>query len=141
MYTSHDWPASVLGSAFMLEPYHTASARPGPPATIQGKMLTIDGGELSRTGALHLVHDVDAEATLTHTWRCAGSVLRPTQATKRLRPWSMDAATKFAASPVLSGTPVATVIRFEALPGSSRKVRAPVASGVPMFSLTLPLPS
>ena len=40
MNTFHAWSESLLGSALTLEPYQTASARPGPPALIHGNTLT-----------------------------------------------------------------------------------------------------
>ena len=96
-------------------------------------MLTRDGGALTWTGFDQFVQPLAALAMLTQTWRCAGSQLRPTQATQRLRPASIDETMKLAASPVLSGTPCATGMRLAVLPpfGSSRNVSWPVASGVP----------
>src|SRR5206468_3356141 len=40
MKTFHFWPDWLLGSTLLSDPYQTASARPGPPALIQGKTLT-----------------------------------------------------------------------------------------------------
>src|SRR2546425_253601 len=40
MNTFQACPLWLLGSALLSEPYHTASARPGPPALIQGNTFT-----------------------------------------------------------------------------------------------------
>src|SRR5437899_2458709 len=68
MYTFQACPPLVLGSMNELLPYHTESDRPGPPATIQGKTLTFDGGRLTRTGLAHCLQPVAALATVVNTW-------------------------------------------------------------------------
>src|ERR1700730_6719215 len=136
MNTSHFWPPWALGLTALSEPYQTTSARPGPPALIHGKMLTMGRG----------ARPLPARAALTYAWRWVGSRLLPTQATKRLRALSIDATTKLAASPASAGTPLAMVIRRLGSPhglavdGASRKVRFPAASGVPMLRSMLALP-
>src|SRR5437764_15271280 len=97
MNTFHDCPAFVLGSMFLFSPYHTASARPGPPALIHGNTFTASpvpvDPSLTWTGLVHLVHPVAAEAPLTNTCRCEGWLLSlsRTHTTKRFRAVSMEA--------------------------------------------------
>jgi hypothetical protein len=54
----------------MFCPYQTASARPGPPALIQGKTFTASPVEveasLSRTAGLQVDHPLAALALLTY---------------------------------------------------------------------------
>src|ERR671937_398017 len=111
MNTFHACPALVLGSMFLLEPYHTASARPGPPALIHGKTFTASpvavDPSLTWTGLVHLVHPVDAAAALTKTWRCEGFVrlLSRTHATNKFRAVSIDATENSTSGE--SGSPLA----------------------------------
>src|SRR5438105_1016656 len=76
MNTFQACPLWLLGSTLLFEPYHTASARPAPPALIQGKTFTASpvpvDPSLTWTGLVHLVHPVAAEAPLTKTWRREG---------------------------------------------------------------------
>src|SRR5947209_20484707 len=64
MKTFQRWPDFELGSAFLSEPYQTASARPGPPAWIHGMMFTaspvLGCASLICTGADHFVHPLAA---------------------------------------------------------------------------------
>jgi hypothetical protein len=69
MNAFHDWLESLLGSAFLSDPYQTASARPGPPALIHGNTLTaspvlVEPSDTCR-GLVHLVQPDDAEAACT----------------------------------------------------------------------------
>ena len=61
---------------FLSEPYQIASARPGPPALIQGKTLTASPvpvePSLTWIGCVHFVQPLAAEAALTNTCRCDG---------------------------------------------------------------------
>src|SRR5437588_8488640 len=70
MNTFQDWLLWLLGSTFWSEPYHTASARPGPPALIHGKTLTaspvVVEASLTWIGVVQLVHS-GALAALTKT--------------------------------------------------------------------------
>ena len=65
-----DW---LLGSALKFDPYHTASARPAPPALIHGKTLTASPvtvePSLTWTGVLQFVQPLAAEDVLTKTCR------------------------------------------------------------------------
>src|SRR5438128_6972460 len=97
MKTFHAWPFWELGSTFLFEPYQTASARPGPPALIQGNTFTASpvpvDPSLTCTGRVQFVQPDAAEAALTKTWRCDGvlwSRLSTTQSTNRFRAVSMD---------------------------------------------------
>src|ERR1700716_4310268 len=94
MKTFQDWLLWLLGSTCLSDPYHTASARPGPPALIHGKMLVASPvlvrPSLTWTGAVHLVHPLAALEALTKTWRRAGSLLPTAHTTTRLRPESID---------------------------------------------------
>src|SRR5919197_6722425 len=94
MNAFHACPALVLGSTFLLDPYHTASARPGPPALIHGKTFTASpvavDPSLTCTGLVHLVHPVAAEAALTKACRREGVLLPITHVTYRFRAVSMD---------------------------------------------------
>src|SRR5437763_14754172 len=76
MKTFQLWPDWLLGSTFLSDPYQTASARPGPPALIQGKTLTASPvpvePSLTCTGGVQLDHPLAALAALTKTWRSAG---------------------------------------------------------------------
>ena len=65
MNTSHTIEVLVLGSAVWLPPYHTASARPAPPALIHGKTLTIEGAWLTCTGGVQVRQPLEADAALT----------------------------------------------------------------------------
>src|SRR5919198_5656356 len=149
MNTFQAWPDWLLGSTFLFDPYHTASARPGPPALIHGNTLTASpvpvDPSLTRTGAVQVRHPLFAEAALTKICRCDGVSLSIAHTTKRLRALSRESTVNST-----SGEPgrlSATWIRPPALPlgwaasGASRKCRSPVASGVPMFSMRSYVPS
>src|SRR6266481_1499021 len=60
-----DW---LLGSTLLSEPYHTASARPAPPALIHGKTLTASpvtvDPSLTWTGVLQFVQPLAAGAPI-----------------------------------------------------------------------------
>src|SRR2546423_10625831 len=76
MKTFHFWPDFELGSADLSEPYHTASARPAPPAFSHGKMLTASPvavePSLTWNGGVQVRQPLAALAALTKTWRWAG---------------------------------------------------------------------
>src|SRR5437870_10659353 len=64
-------PLWLLGSTCLSEPYHTASARPGPPALIQGNTLTaspvaLDPSETC-TGLVQVRQPEAAEEADTYT--------------------------------------------------------------------------
>src|SRR5439155_201985 len=100
MKTFHAWPLCELGSTFLSWPYQTASARPGPPALIQGNTFTASPVEvepsLTCTGVVQLSHPLAALAALTKTSRCLGWAASPVshQTTKRLRALSIDTTEK-----------------------------------------------
>src|SRR5438105_13656864 len=89
MKTFHFWPDWLLGSTLLSDPYQTASARPGPPALIQGKTLTASpvpvDASLTCTGGVQLDHQLPALAPLTKTWRFVQSLALMHQTTYRLR--------------------------------------------------------
>src|SRR5437588_8460744 len=98
MKTFQAWLLWLLGSTWRLEPYQTASARPGPPALIQGNTLvaspvTVEPS-LTCTGAVHVLHPLAALAALTKVWRSAGLALLTVQTTTRLRPLSIERTEK-----------------------------------------------
>src|SRR5690348_8799330 len=105
MKTFHAWPACALGSTFLSWPYQTASARPGPPALIQGNTLTaspvVVDPSLTCTGAVHFVHPLRALAALTKTCRKLGVLLLMHHTTTRLRALSIERTEKR-----VSGEPV-----------------------------------
>src|SRR2546429_8754135 len=94
MNTFQAWLLWLLGSTWRLEPYQTASARPGPPALIQGNTLVASPvavePSLTCTADVHLVQPDAALEAETQGWRRAGSSLPTVQATTRLRPVSID---------------------------------------------------
>src|SRR3981081_295936 len=94
MKTFQDWWLGLLGSTCLSDPYHTASARPGPPALIHGKTLVaspvVVDPSLTCTGAVQLVHPLAALAALTNPWRWEGSLLFTFHTTTRLRALSID---------------------------------------------------
>src|SRR5947208_16270040 len=94
MKTFQLWPALVLGSTFLSDPYQTASARPGPPALIHGKTLTASPvpvePSLTGTGGVQLDHPLAPLAAVTKTWRSAGLLARIFQPTYRWRAESME---------------------------------------------------
>src|SRR5438046_4794765 len=98
MKTFHFWPALVLGSMFLSEPYQTASALPGPPALIHGKTFTASpvavDASLTCTGVVQLGHPLAALAALTKTCRWVGVLLLMHQTTTRLRALSIDRTEK-----------------------------------------------
>src|SRR5438128_7731333 len=98
MKTFHAWPFWELGSTFLSEPYQTASARPGPPALIQGNTFTaspvVVDPSLTCTGAVHFVHPLAALAALTKTCRRLGVLLLMHQTRTRLRALSIERTEK-----------------------------------------------
>src|SRR5919197_602856 len=94
MNTFQACPLWLLGSTFLFDPYHTASARPGPPALIHGNTFTASpvavDPSLTCTGLVHFVHPVAAEAALTKACRREGVLLPITHVTYRFRAVSMD---------------------------------------------------
>src|SRR5437899_9023588 len=133
----------MLGSTFLSEPYHTASARPGPPALIQGNTFTASPvavePSLTCSSGVQFRQPLAAEAALTKTCRWAGVVPGElsAQATNRLRAVSMDSTVNNVSGELgrlsamwirlsLFGPPTRVV-------GASRKVSFPLASGVPML--------
>src|SRR5437879_13074045 len=96
MNTFQACPLWLLGSTLMSEPYHTASARPGPPALIQGNTFTASPAamepSLTCNGGAQFRQPLAAEAWLTKTCRWAGLPLLglSAQATNRLRAVSID---------------------------------------------------
>src|SRR5207245_10022985 len=93
MNTFQAWPDWLLGSTFLLDPYQTASARPGPPALIQGKTLTASPvwveASLTWTGGVQADQRLAALAALTRTCRFVQSLELMHQTTGRLRAESM----------------------------------------------------
>src|SRR2546427_740640 len=108
MNTFQACPLWLLGSALLSEPYHTASARPGPPALIQGNAFTASPvavePSLTCKGGVQFRQPLAAQAALTKTCRWAGLVLGElsAQATNRLRAVSVWAIVR-AAPAVLAG--------------------------------------
>src|SRR5438067_10479583 len=140
MKTFQLWPDWLLGSTLLFDPYQTASARPGPPALIQGKTLTASPvpvePSLTCTGGAQVDHPLTALAPLTKTCRFVQSRALVHQTTYRLRAESMERTVKS-----VSGEPdklSAMWIKLAGLhpvvpaAGASRKVRFPLTSGVPM---------
>src|SRR2546422_10377467 len=76
MNTFQACPDWLLGSTFLSEPYHTASARPGPPALIHGKTFTASPvakeASLTCTGGGQLPQPLGGVAALTKTRRPGG---------------------------------------------------------------------
>src|SRR4051794_9255786 len=150
MNAFHACPLWLLGSTLLFDPYHTASARPGPPALIHGKTFTASPvrveASLARTGRVQVRHPDAAEDALTYTWRCDGLLSLVAQTTNRLRAESIESTEKR-----VSGEPGRLSAMWTRLPlsgpppelavGASRNVRSPVASGVPMFSNRSNVPS
>src|SRR5438445_1330331 len=137
MKTFHDWLLWLLGSTFLLEPYQTASARPGPPALIHGKTLTASPvpveASLTWTGVLQLLHPLAALAALTKTWRWLGVLLLMHQTTTRLRALSIDNTEKSVSGELAVSAILMSFVRSCPVPVASRKWSVPVASGVPML--------
>src|ERR1700682_2360319 len=98
MKTFHTWWLWLLGSTWRFDPYQTASARPGPPALIQGKTLVaspvVVEPSLTWTGAVHVFHPLEALDALTKVWRNAGSELLTAQTATRLRLVSIESTEK-----------------------------------------------
>src|SRR5260370_37001038 len=94
MKTFQAWPLWLLGSTLLSEPYQTASARPGPPALIQGKTLTASPvpvhPSLTCTGVVQAFHPLDPLAALPKTCRFVQSLLLMHQTTTSLRALSID---------------------------------------------------
>jgi hypothetical protein len=149
MKTFQTWPDWLLGSTLKFEPYHTASARPAPPALIQGKTLTASpvtvDPSLTWTGLLQFVHPLAAEDALTKTCRWTGLFVLSAHVMNRLRALSMDSTVKSVLGE--PGKLSAMWINLLESPhglalfGKSRNVRSPLASGVPIFSNKLEVPS
>src|SRR5919198_6078775 len=137
MNTFQAWPDWLLGSTLLLEPYQTASARPGPPALIHGNTLTASpvpvDPSLTWVGAVHVRHPLVAEAALTNNCRFEGIWLSMVQTTCRFRALSRETTVNSTSGE--PGRPLAMVMRLPALPfgwaasGASRKCRSPAASG------------
>jgi hypothetical protein len=76
------------------DPYHTASARPGPPAFIHGNTLTASPvatlPSLTRTGLVHVRQPEAAEAAETQTWLSEGFAPLTHQTANRLRARSIE---------------------------------------------------
>src|SRR5256714_11472072 len=109
MNTFHAWLLGLLGSTCRLEPYQTASARPGPPALIHGNTLVASPvavePSLTWTGAVHVVQPDAALEADTHDWSSAGSELLTVQTTMRFRALSIDRTENS-----VSGKPVVSAI-------------------------------
>src|SRR5206468_10865183 len=90
-----DW---LLGSTLLSDPYQTASARPGPPALIQGKTLTASpfpvDASLTCSGGVQLDHPLAALAPLTKTCRFVQSLALMHQTTNRFRAESIERTEK-----------------------------------------------
>src|SRR5437867_9643130 len=138
MKTFQLWPDWLLGSTLLSDPYQTASARPGPPALIQGKTLTASpvpvDASLTCSGGVQLDHPLAALAALTKTCRFVQSLALMHQTTNRLRAESMESTEKsVSGDPVGVSAILISRVRSWPLPVASRKCRVPVASGVPML--------
>src|SRR5437868_11729997 len=138
MKTFQLWPALVLGSTFLSEPYQTASARPAPPALIQGKTLTASpvpvDASLTCTGGVQLDHPLAALAPLTKTCRFVQSLALMHQTTCRLRAESIESTeNRVSGDPVGVSAILISLVRSWPVPVASRKWSVPVASGVPML--------
>src|SRR5437762_4384937 len=138
MKTFQLWPDWLLGSTFLSDPYQTASARPGPPALIQGKTLTASPvpvePSLTCTGGVQLDHPLAALAPLTKTCRFVQSLALIFQTTCRLRAESMESTEKSVwGDPVGVSAILISFVRSWPLPVASRKWSVPVASGVPVL--------
>src|SRR6266478_6121389 len=138
MKTFQAWLLWLLGSTCLSDPYHTASARPGPPALIHGDTLvaspvTVEPS-LTCTGAVQLVHPLAALAALTKTCLRAGLLLLTFQTTVRLRAVSIERTEKrVSGDPFGVSAILMSFVKSAPLPVASRKCSVPVASGVPMF--------
>ena len=108
----------LLGSTLLSDPYHTASARPGPPALIHGNTFTASpvavDPSLTWTGAVQFVQPVAAEAPLTKTCRRDGVELPMAQVTNRFRAVSIDSTVNRTSGE--PGRPSAMWMRLSALP-------------------------
>src|SRR2546429_2970883 len=138
MKTFHFWPDWLLGSTLLSDPYQTASARPGPPALIQGKTLTASpvpvDASLTCRGGVQLDHPLAALAALTKTCRFVQSLALMHQTTYRFRAESMERTEKsVSGDPVGVSAILISRVRSCPLPVASRKWSGPVASGVPML--------
>src|SRR6266480_7579127 len=138
MKTFHFWPDWLLGSTLLSDPYQTASARPGPPALIQGKPLTASpvpvDASLTCTGGVHVDQPLEALAPLTKTCRFVQSLALMHQTTCRLRAESIETTeNRVSGDPVGVSAILISLVRSWPLPVASRKWSVPVASGVPML--------
>src|SRR5437879_2614198 len=138
MKAFHAWPFWLDGSTDLLDPYQTASARPGPPALIHGNTLVaspvVVDPSLTWTGAVQLVQPLAALDALTNTWRWAGLELPTAHTTCRLRPLSIERTEKSVSGDPLGVSAILTsLVRSWPLPVASRKCSVPVTSGVPIF--------
>src|SRR2546421_9260847 len=138
MKTFHFGPDWLLGSPLLSDPYKTTSARPGPPALIQGKTLTASpvpvDASLTCTGGVQLDHPLAALAPLTKTCRFVQSLALMHQTTCRLRAESMETTEKrVSGDPVGVSAILISLVRSWPLPVASRKWSVLVASGVAML--------
>src|SRR5439155_11323161 len=138
MKTFQLWPDWLLGSTFLSDPYQTASARPGPPALIQGNTLTASpvpvDASLTCRGGVQLDHPLAALAALTKTCRFVQSLALMHQTTYRFRAESIESTEKrVSGEPVGVSAILINRVRSCPLPVASRKWSVPVASGVPVL--------
>src|SRR2546423_4950808 len=98
MKTFHFWRNWLLGSTVLSDPYQTASARPGPPALIQGKTFTASpvpvDASLTCSGGVQVDHPLAALAALTKTCRFDQSSLLMHQTMCRFRAESIESTEK-----------------------------------------------
>src|SRR5436305_4362715 len=125
MNTFQTWLWWLLGSTWRLEPYHTASARPGPPALIHGNTLVASPlavrPSLTCNGAVHCVHPVAALAPLTNVCLRAGSELLTAHTAIRLRAVSMERTEKSVSGESLVSAILTSFVRSWPDPVASRK--------------------
>src|SRR5438132_4528604 len=138
MKTFQAWPDWLLGSTFLLDPYQTASARPGPPALIQGKTLTASPvwveASLTWTGGVQADQPLAALAALTKTCRFVQSLALMHQTTCRLRAESIESTeNRVSGDPVGVSAILISLVRSWPLPVASRQWSVPVAAGVPVL--------
>ena len=76
MKTFQAWFDLELGFTTLFSPYQTSSARPAPPAWIQGMMFTASpvaaDPSLTCSGGVQVFQPLAALDALTNTWRCCG---------------------------------------------------------------------
>src|SRR5437667_10178010 len=139
MNTFQAWPDWLLGSTFLWDPYQTASARPGPPALIQGKTLTASPvwveASLTWTGGVQADQPLAALAALTKTCRFVQSLALIFQTTYRLRAESMESTEKSVSGDRVGVSAIlGSLVGAWPLPVASRKWSVPVAAGLPVFA-------